>query len=318
MQLARHVRTVLFACTLFLFLISISQASPIRLSDGQVSTTKRDVAGSPASAGDPLLSTPSNGTIADQPSVLSGEGGSANVDTVNLPPLDHTQTILNHATDGSKDQALGMKPPHQSPPEAADGKVVSPKKQPKMNPAIIDSSTPAPPIIKPSLPSTNATEVQGPDSQKKDEFAIDAITSKPDSIADSPKQPQLSPSDSNPEIGDKEDSNGVSDIALNDLPLPQVNFPEYGEFKGNVSQSTYHPFLAEEDTLVSDEPVREYGPAPYETRYRALDDDTNRFDVLKHWGNLAPYYSSPLYPELQKSKPIPSYCKLKQVHMLHR
>lgn len=98
----------------------------------------------------------------------------------------------------------------------------------------------------------------------------------------------------------------------------QQTFPSYGDYQGNVTESTYHPFLAEVDTLFSHEQMREYGPAPYETRYRALDDSDNKFDVLKHWANLSPYYSSPLYPEVQKYKAMPSQCKLKQVHMLHR
>jgi len=99
---------------------------------------------------------------------------------------------------------------------------------------------------------------------------------------------------------------------------PQQTFPSYGDYQGNVTESTYHPFLAEVDTLFSHEQLREYGPAPYETRYRALDDTDNKFDVLKHWANLSPYYSSPLYPDVQKYKAMPSQCKLKQVHMLHR
>jgi hypothetical protein len=98
----------------------------------------------------------------------------------------------------------------------------------------------------------------------------------------------------------------------------QQTFPSYGDYQGNVTESTYHPFLAEVDTLFSPEQIREYGPAPYETRYRALDDPENKFDVLKHWAYLSPYYSSPLYPDIQKYKALPSQCKLKQVHMLHR
>jgi hypothetical protein len=84
--------------------------------------------------------------------------------------------------------------------------------------------------------------------------------------------------------------------------------PDYANFRGNMSDSTARPFLAEVDTISSEVPMREYGPAPYETRYRALDDHTGDFDILKHWGILSPYYSSPLYPALQRHKILPANC----------
>lgn len=89
-------------------------------------------------------------------------------------------------------------------------------------------------------------------------------------------------------------------------------------FAGNVTDAAVHPFLAETDTIFSTDSDREYGPSPYESRYRALDDTTGSFDVLKRWGSLAPYFTNPMYPSLQQQKSLPNHCQIKQVHMLHR
>ncbi|UZJ55137.1 hypothetical protein CBS101457_004457 [Exobasidium rhododendri] len=101
-------------------------------------------------------------------------------------------------------------------------------------------------------------------------------------------------------------------------PPTEPSFPLNSEYRGSISESSRHPFLAEVDTTFPARSRREYDPAPYETRYRAVDDESGSFDVVKHWGNLSPYYSSPLYPELQKHKILSANCKIKQVHILHR
>ncbi|MCO5590891.1 hypothetical protein L7F22_044866 [Adiantum nelumboides] len=72
------------------------------------------------------------------------------------------------------------------------------------------------------------------------------------------------------------------------------------------------------DTLFSFERLSSYEPSSYENRYRALDDFRGTFDVPKHWGHLSPYFSSPMFPEMQERKVLPQQCNLKQVHMLHR
>lgn len=303
MQLALHLRMVLVACTFSLFLVSLSHSSPIRYNDGLILAMKRDTKDIPGSADD-AINSPQIATISDNSSQSLGVGGLPFMDSVvNLPPLDQTQTILNHATDGSSDHTLKTATGHNLPPEAADGKVVSPRM----------------PISNVTSSNNNSSMMAStPDSN----ITIDANASQI-SIPDSDKYSSVMPlgeSDENSllQLPSKFSSTFEPGAMTHVLSLPHTSFPKYDDFQGKVSQSTYHPFLAEEDTLFSEEPLREYGPAPYETRYRALDDDTNKFDVLKHWGNLAPYYSSPLYPDVQKHKALPSFCKLKQVHMLHR
>lgn len=78
------------------------------------------------------------------------------------------------------------------------------------------------------------------------------------------------------------------------------------------------PYMVANDTLFSYERLSSYEPSPYENRYRALDDFKGTFDIPKHWGHLSPYFSSPMFPEMQERKILPQHCNLKQVHMLHR
>lgn len=97
-------------------------------------------------------------------------------------------------------------------------------------------------------------------------------------------------------------------------PSPSMN----AEFSGQTIDTAAKPFLAQTDTIFSTDSQRAYEPAPYEVRYRAVGDLNGRFDVLKHWGELAPYFSSPIYPDMQRFRSVPSHCKVKQAHILHR
>lgn len=120
---------------------------------------------------------------------------------------------------------------------------------------------------------------------------------------------------------DGEKSAGANSTSA--IPAPNTNtstnlFPTYEEFRGESHEGSVDPFLAVTDTFFSADSQRAYGPAPYETRYQALGDLEGTFDIVKHWGVLSPYFSSPIFKDLQSYRSIPNKCTIKQVNMLHR
>jgi hypothetical protein len=114
-----------------------------------------------------------------------------------------------------------------------------------------------------------------------------------------------------------------SDILLNNtttLNATAASLPLLSiiEDAGLEHDSLVEPYLAETDTIISADSQRAYGPAPYEVRYHALGDDDDNFDILKHWGPYAPYFSNPSFRRIQNFRSVPERCTIKQVNLLHR
>lgn len=292
-------RIVLFACTISLFFLSSTFSLPTTQYGHLALISRRDIAPSNSSSGHDTPSPPTPATP-EKHVIVPESTGKGNITTapgqVNKTETRDDEPALSSPTGPAKPTA----------DKASEG--------PLQNTTAV-----APPAIKPTvifLPNTisalpnsmamapplSSTAVLLPLNKTVPSSNLSPLTNETSPAANKTTTALTAPTK---EKG-KDESTG------------EVTFPAYGDYQGNVSSSSYHPFLAEVDTLFSSEPMSEYAPAPYETRYRALDDSRGQFDVLKHWGNLSPYFSSPLFPELQTFKALPANCKLKQVHMLHR
>lgn len=330
MRLLPNFRLMLLALSATVFLTSLTIASPIYRKDYNALVLKRDTAAGTGNIDSTLVTNVQKHGTSGAGSTLDIKANNANTSQATALPTPSAPATPNTPDSVSPPASPGAT---TTTPAATTVPASNPQNSDPANStkSTTQSSNTSSSSVHPDT-TANKDVLQAPSTQLPltsdggtSSTSPPSVPKTTDSKAQDPTQlPSSTAVASTP-------SNVTSDAAssttnTSSTPTPPAATPastdtvftSYDQYRGNSTQSTFHPFLAEVDTLFSEESMREYGPAPYETRYRALDDSTGKFDVLKHWGNLSPYYSSPLYPNIQKYKALPANCKIKQVHMLHR